>query len=786
MKKSLAEAVKGRFYLDGAMGTSLVKLGLNTAHPEIFNIENREVIQKIHEKYFLAGSNAVCSNTFGCNRKKADLTKYSLRDYIAAAYDLGREVAEEHDGYVLYDCGPIGELLYPYGRMKFDEAYDIFAEQAEIVKDYPFDGVLIETIADLQEMRAAILAFKEKTDLPVLASMTFEKGGRTFAGTSAECFAMTASALGVSALGLNCGTGPKEGKETVKTLLEFSSVPVFIKPNAGMPKYENGVTTYDVTAEEFALDMEEIARSGANILGGCCGTDENYIKETVLRTKTIPVKENKKAVDGVCSYSRSVIFDGKRTYVIGERVNPTGKPLLKQAIVDDNYDYILSMCVSQAEYGADMLDINLGMAGIDEEKKLIETISYVQGVADLPLVVDTAKKNALEKAVRVTNGVCVINSVSGEKEVMERVFPVAKKYGSYIVALCLDEEGIPDGVEKRMEIAKKIIAGAKEYGIGKERLLFDPLTMAVSVNSQNGVTVLTTLKRLRDELGVKTTLGLSNISFGLPNREKINGTFYKMIQDEKFCSAIINPSLKPVSDGAAKRLLLGQDENCAAYIAENSVAEKKEEVTPVRDIKYCILRGLAEESLAAVKKKATKENYNEVIDGDIIGGLNELGSKYEKGEAFLPQLIAGSEAAKTALDYIKATFMADGKQKERATVVLATVKGDVHDIGKNIVKAVTGNYGYKIIDLGKDVRTEEIMQAIEAYRPDAVGLSALMTTTIDNMTDTVKAVKEKYPDMPVLVGGAVVTDGYAKSVGAIYSKDARQNVKILEKLFPNR
>lgn len=786
MKKDLRKALYGRFYLDGAMGTTLVKMGLPTAHPEVLNVENPDTIRGIHRSYFEAGSNAVCTNTFGCNRKKADLTKYDLETYIKCAYENAKVVADDYDGYVLYDCGPLGELLYPYGRMTFDEAYELFAEQAGIVAKLPFDGVLIETISDLQEMRAALLAFRENTTFPVLCSMTFEKGGRTFAGTAAECFAMTVSALGAAAIGLNCGTGAKEAAETVGTLRKFSSVPVFVKPNAGMPRYKNGVTTYDMTAEEFAEEMEKIAKDGVGILGGCCGTDEDYIGKTVERTKRLPFDAGeKKRVDGVCSYGKVALFDRGKTLIIGERVNPTGKPLLKQAIKDDNYDYILSMCVSQAEYGADMLDINLGMAGVDEENKLVNAVSYIQGVADLPLVIDTAKKNALERAVRVTDGVCVINSVSGEKEVMERVFPVAKKYGSYLVALCLDEEGIPEGIDKRIEIAKKIISGAKTYGIGKERLLFDPLTMAVSVNDQNGVIVLETLRRLRDELGVKTTLGLSNISFGLPNREKINGTFLKMIQDEGFTSAIINPSLSPQSDGAAKRLLLGQDKGCAAYIAENAVTDKKEEVV-VRDIKYCVLRGLCEEALSATKAKTTVDNYNRVIDEEIIGGLNELGARYEKGEAFLPQLIAGSEAAKAALDYIKATYMGDADGNGRATIILATVKGDVHDIGKNIVKAVTGNYGYKIVDLGKDVRTEEVLAAIETYKPDAVGLSALMTTTIDNMTDTVKAIKDRYPTMPVIVGGAVVTAGYAESVGAIYSKDARQNVKILEKLFPNR
>ncbi len=787
MKKSFAEILKSgeRIYLDGGTGSALLSSGLSTEHAEIYNVERPLVIQSVHEKYFASGSNVVYANTFSCNRNKADLSKYSLEAIIKCALDCAKKAAEKYDGYYLYDCGPTGELMYPYGRMTFDEAYEVFAEQAKAVAKFGADGVVIETISDLQEMRAAILAFKENSDLPVICSMTFEKSGRTFSGTDAESFALCANGLGVSAIGANCGTGADEMICSIEKLLSRSVVPVFAKPNAGIPRYENGKTVYDVSPEEFAVQTKKIALLGVKILGGCCGTDERYIAAVKAATENVFVNTGKPNADAVCSFSSVVEFGKKKPLIIGERVNPTNKPLLKQAIKDDDFDYILSMCVEQTEQGADMLDVNLGMTGIDEKEKLASCIEFVQGVADVPLVIDTSKKDALEKAVRVTNGICVINSVNADEKSAAVVYPIAKKYGSYIIALCLDENGIPKTVDERIRIAERIIKQANSYGIDKSRLIFDPLTMALSVDANNALTLLSAIGRLTNEYGIKTTLGLSNISFGLPNREKINGAFLGMLKEKGVTSVIVNPSIEVNTDGAAIRLLSGKDPLCAAYIALNSVKEAEVKQAAKRDIKYCILHGLGEEAVRAAKEKADKFNYEKVVCDDVIAGLNELGEAYEKKKAFLPQLIAGSEAAKKALEYIRKEFMSDGKGAVKATVVMATVKGDVHDIGKNIVKAVTSNYGYRIIDLGKDVPTEKILSAIEKYKPQAVGLSALMTTTIDNMTETVEAIKSKYPGMPVLVGGAVVTEEYAEAIGAVYSSDAQNNVKILENMFSN-
>ena len=783
MKEKIKELLNGRIYLDGGTGSALLERGISSLHGETLNIEKPEIIKEIHKSYFEAGSNVIFTNTFGCNRKKADLSKYTLGELIRAATDNAKAVAAQYGGYVFYDCGPIGELLYPYGKLTFDEAYGIFSEQAEIVAGCGVDGVVIETISDLQEMRAAILAFKEKTDVPVICSMTFEKNGRTFAGTSIEGYALTVQALGVDAMGINCGTGAEDMKENLKKLCEYAYIPVYAKPNAGLPRYENGKTVYDTTEEEFALQMKEIAELGIGILGGCCGTNANHIRLTTEKTKDIAVKRFNNRVDAVCSYSRVKKF-GESTLIIGERVNPTNKPLLKKAILEDNFDYILSMCAEQSSEGTDMLDINLGLPGTDEKEKLSSAIEYIQGVADLPLVIDTSDKDALERAVRVTNGVCVINSVNGEKEVMEKVFPIAKKYGSYVIALCLDNNGIPDTAEGRIRIAERIVETGKNYGISKEKLIFDPLTMAVSVDTSNAVITYEAMKTIKNKLNGKVTLGLSNVSFGLPNRAKINAAFLKKVIDAGADTVIINPVIKPKKDVFADKLLEGKDAQCAEYIAANTVKEEAPQAVKRTDIQYFITHGLTEEGLNAVKEQANENNYSDIIEKEIIGGLNTLGELYEQGKAFLPMLIAGSETAKAMLGYLQTKYMSGNGIKARATILMATVKGDVHDIGKNIVKAVVSNYGFRIIDLGKDVSTEEIFRAIDKYAPQAIGLSALMTTTVVNMTESVNAIKKIYPDMPVFVGGAVVTESYAEKIGAIYSKDAQQNVKKLEKLFP--
>lgn len=766
----------GRCFLDGATGTELIKRGYKQK-TELLNVTNPDVLTEIHLSYVKAGSDLIPANTFNCNRFKADLSKYTLDNLVEGAIKAARKAKPK---FVLYDCGPLGELMYPSGRLTFDEAYESFKEQALLAEKYGCDGAIIETMSDLAEIRCALLAFKENTDLPVMCSMSFEENGRTFLGVDAGCFTLTAQALGADAVGTNCGLGPDKVVGIVKRIAEFSKVPVFAKPNAGLPIFKNGVTFYDMDAETFADRCKELAECGAAILGGCCGTDPQYIKLMKQAVSGIEIKRTDSRFDGICSYARMAEF-GKSTLKIGERINPTNRPLLKQALRDRDYDYILGACLTQRDEGADILDINVGMGGIDENAKLNEVISETQGIVGLPICIDTAKKDALSRALRIYNGIALINSVSGEEKSMEKVFPLAKKYGAYVIALCLDENGIPPTAEARLKIADKIAGRAQVYGLSIDRLLFDPLTMAVSVDNKNGKILLDILDGLKAR-GYKTVLGLSNISFGLPARSKLNGALLQIVEEKGVTAAIVNPVLKKNKDKACRELLFGNDPDCATYIKENADLPPEQEAVTVLDIKECVERGLTKDGMALLKQKLTIENADKIMEEEIIGGLNSLGEKYAKNIVFLPGLIAGSETAKAMLDYIKSTCFKEGG-RSKATVVIATVKGDVHDIGKNIVKTVAANYGYRMIDMGRDVPTEKILEAIEEYNPQAVALSALMTTTLDNMTETVNAVKERYPDIKIMVGGAVVTDDYAKEVGAIYSKDAREACLVLEGLF---
>lgn len=769
-----------RAYLDGAMGSLLIKKGFSS-HQELLNIENPTVIEQITADYLASGSDIVLTNTFSANALKAKLDNYSLENIILSAIKIAKKCVK-HNQFVLYDCGPSGQLLAPYGNATFQQVYEIFAEQAKIVKNSGIDGVIIETFTDLQELRAAVLAFKEHTDLPIFCSMSFEKNGRTFLGVTTESFALTAQGLGVDAIGINCGTGPEEMYDNIKRLQKYARVPLYAKANAGLPIYENGKTYYSLCAKDFALHMQKIASLGVSILGGCCGSDSEYIKELVSSTKNIPFALPHNIVDGVCSYAKVVEFSPKKTVVIGERVNPTNKPLLKEAIRNDDYSYILSMCLNQIKQGADILDINVGMAGIDESEKLKNTVTFVQGAADVPLCIDTSKLPALAAALRITNGICIINSVNGEESSMHNIFPLAKKYGCYIIALCLDKSGIPDNVDGRIAIAKKILATAQTYGIEAAKFLFDPLTMAVSVNNNNALITLDTIKALQQQLGVKTTLGLSNVSFGLPNREKINSTFYELVRAAHSQSAIINPTTIPYIDEDAYLLLTGKDTNCENYIAKNSSVAVEETQSIDYEIPYCIEHGYTNEGMETLKKKVNSNNFAAIIDEEIIVGLNKLGDAYEKGLAFLPQLMAGSDTAKAMLDYIKANFIQDNAAN-RATIVIATVKGDVHDIGKNIVKAVIGNYGYRVIDLGKDVSTEKIIAAINNYKPQVLALSALMTTTLDNMSETIFEIKKLFPNIKIVVGGAIVTQDYAEHLAVHYSSNAQEMVKKLDTIL---
>lgn len=777
VKLALLEYIKkNRLFFDGAMGSMLIEKGFDTAKAEELNITNPQVIQEIHTLYLQAGSRLIYTNTFGANSRKQ---KGNLEAIITAAVENAQIAAAPFDAYVAYDVGPLGKMIYPSSDMKMGEAYELFAEQARIIKDLDLDCVVIETIADLSEMRAAYLAFREYTNFPILCSMTFEEDKRSFFGTQIKAFALTMQAMGADAIGINCSIGPDKMLPLAEELVRYAYKPVFIKPNAGLPSLVDGKTYYSMGKEQYSDYMREVANLGISMLGGCCGTTPDYIREVIEKTASTAFTAFNNKVDGVCSAFECVDFD--KHIKIGERVNPTGKPTLQKAITQDNYDYITSLCTEQAQDGALILDINVGMANIDEKEKLAGIVENLQGVCSLPLQIDSSKPEVLEASLRLYNGVSIINSVTADEASMAKVFPLALKYGAYVIALPLDKGGIPDTAEGRMEKAAAIIAKAREYNIPKERIIVDAITMASSADKEAAITTLSTLRLLKRELGVKTVIGLSNVSFGLCCRDIINATFYAMALEEGLDFAIVNPKLAPAIDSFAYEGLVGADKNWLKYIRKYQGIPEEKIVLSEASIYDCILQGQGKIGLALVEKELQKKDFNSVINENIIPALNELGERFDKKTIFLPQLIAGADAASGMLNLIKEKNFT---QSDGAVMLIATVEGDIHDIGKNITKVVLSNYGYNIIDLGKDVATATIMEAIEQYRPIYLGLSALMTTTMTNMERTIKRVREAYPDLIILVGGAVVSEDFALSLGkgVIYCKNPQAAINALAKL----
>lgn len=781
MKKSFRELLTGRAYLCGAMGSRLMALGYSPERCAVLNVEKPEVPRSVHESYLKAGSDVIFSNTFGCNALKADTSEHSLERQIRAGCDIACEAAREYGAFAAYDCGPSGDLLKPYGRLDFEEAYELFADQARIVAKTGVDGIALETFSDLNELRAAILAFRDNSDLPLMCGMTFEKNGRTYAGADAASFALVAQALGADAVGANCGTGPEDMALAVSKIVRATTLPVFCKPNAGLPRYENGKAVYGCGVSEFCAGAERLVRLGANIIGGCCGTDERYVAELIRRTERVPVERPPANVDALCSFS--AVADWSKPLIVGECVNPAGRPALMAALRDRDFDRVLALLVEQKAAGADMADICVGMPGIDEAETLVGVVEACQGASGLPFSIDSSDPSALERAVRRHAGICAINSATGDDAQNARIFPIAKKYGSYVICLCMDSRGIPADSDGRIEVAARLIRRAAEFGIPKSRLVFDPLALALGADSSNGRTTLETLGRLVSELRVKTTLGLSNISYGLPNRKKLNGAMLGLALDLGASSVIADPSLKRNSDPASLALLNGRDPGCARYVSENSGAPEPD-VSPdeTLDLKRCVARGLRSEAAKAAASRMKSGATESELIAEISEGMAALGEAYESGKAFLPGLISGGEAAKAALDAVRAHCAGSAPPKPRAVVLLATVRGDVHDIGKNIVKSVVSSRGFRAIDLGRDVPASAILSAIREHSPDAVGLSALMTTTLPSMIETTRAIRASFPSLPVLVGGAAVTESLAKSIGALYAKDAQAATRVLGSL----
>lgn len=778
---------KDLLIFDGAMGTQLQNAGLKAGDiPEELNIEQPELLRGIHKKYLDAGAHFITTNTFGCNRLKMADAKYPVQEMLLSAVKNARqartEAGREADAYVVLDIGPIGQLLEPMGTLTFDEAYDIILEQIIPVKDQ-VDAVLFETMSDLYEVKAGVLAVKEHTDLPVFVTMTFEQNGRTLSGNDPETFVNVAEGLGTDVVGVNCSLGPEELKPIIQEILETASVPVMLQPNAGLPCLEHGETHYHVTPEEYVVAMKDYMEQGAAIVGGCCGTTPEFIEklskaapETVAERKVL--KKTR-----VSSQTQTVTF-GNRVIVCGERLNPTGKKKMKQALIEERYDELVVEAVRQEEAGAQVLDVNVGLPGIDEPETMKRVIRLLQEVITLPLQIDSSNAEAIEKACRYYNGKPLINSVNGKDEVMEAVFPIVRKYGGVVIGLTLDE-GIPLKAEERFEIAKKIIKKAEQYGIGKEDIIIDCLTLTASAQQKEVRETLRAMKMVK-ELGVHTVLGVSNVSFGLPNRPLLNRTFLTLAMEAGLDLPIINPlDTELMGTIDAFHVLFYKDVDSQNYIKNQS----KETASPSRvqestfTLRDIIIHGLKDEVKQATGEELSKREPLEVINQVIIPALNEVGKDYETGKIFLPQLIQSAETTKKAFEVVKESF-ASNDGEEKGPILMATVEGDIHDIGKNIVKVVMESYGYRVIDLGKDVKVEKVVEAWKKYKPKAIGLSALMTTTVVSMERTIQALKKEGCNAPIWVGGAVLTEDIAKNIGAdYYAEDAMASVTLLEKVL---
>lgn len=785
---------KQLLFFDGAMGSMLQKRGLKTGElPENLNLSSPKTIIDIHKEYLLAGSDIISANTFGAYSTKYDnleeIITAGIKNAKTAISDLGLE-----NKYVALDMGSVGKLLKPLGELEFEDCYEIFKTSAVIGERAGADLVLLETISDTYEAKAALLAIKENTNLPVILTMTFDEHGKALTG--GDILAMTAlvEGLGADALGINCGLGPKQIKKMFEELIKYASIPILLQPNAGLPHVENGETLYDVEPEEFAQYMAEFAKKGAWLLGGCCGTTPEYIKKTVELCKEItPPPLTNKNITVISSYSKSLIID-KRPIVIGERINPTGKKKFKEALKENNLQYILDEAVNQEANGADVLDVNVGLPEINEEEMMVNAIKLIQSAVDLPLQIDSSTPEVIEKAIRIYNGKPLINSVNGKQEIMEKVFPIVKKYGGVVVGLALDENGIPPTAEGRLAIAEKIIKTGESYGIDKKNIIIDTLTLTVSAQQEESRETIRALSLVRDKLGVKTVLGVSNISFGLPNRGLVNTTFLALALYSGLNCGIINPMSKPMMDTIkAYNALLGIDVGCQEYVE----AFTQEDSTPAlaaqggnkegekANLKSIIVKGLKASAFEETKKLLETTPALDIIDNYVITALDEVGKGYEVGKLFLPQLIMSAEAAKNSFAAIQEYMAENGSTEEKkGKIVIATVEGDIHDIGKNIVKALLENYGYDVIDLGKDVKSEIIVSTVLEHNIKLVGLSALMTTTVVNMEKTIKELRLVAPNCKIMVGGAVLNEEYAQMIGAdFYGKDALASVNYAQQIF---
>lgn len=777
-------------YLDGGMGTLLQKSGLQPGElPERWNISHPEVIREIHKNYYDSGSNVVNTNTFGANTLKFSIDE--LNEIICHAVKNADEARKASSGkqekFIALDVGPTGKLLKPLGDLDFEDAVKIFAETIRLGVKYGVDLITIETMNDSYETKAAVLAAKENSDLPIIVTNAYGENGRLMTGANPAVMAAMLEGMGVDAIGANCSLGPKQLMDVMDELLKYCSVPVAFKPNAGLPKSDGKVTYYDVDADEFAQDIKLSVENGVRIVGGCCGTTPEYIKKVCELTRGMKPKEIEKKTYSVCTSYNKAVFFGEKPILIGERINPTGKKRFKQALLENDIGYILQEAVNQQAKGVHVLDVNVGLPGIDEAQMLTTSVCELQCVTDLPLQIDSSDPVAMENALRRYNGKAMINSVNGKEDNMNAIFPLVKKYGGFVVALTLDEKGIPSTVEGRMKIARKILLTAALYGINKKDIIFDPLAMTVSADKMSAVTTLETVKKITEQLGCNTSLGVSNVSFGLPSRELVNAAFFTTAMENGLSAAIMNPySARMMEAYYSFNVVKGLDDNCMDFI--NFASQQEVQPTVKHEssltLKEAIEKGLKEKSSEITTAMLGENAPLDIVNSHVIPALDDVGKRFEEKKLFLPQLLMSAEAAKASFEVIKAAMAADGNSVKKGNIVIATVHGDIHDIGKNIVKLLLENYGYNVIDLGKNVPPETVLNAVIENHAPLVGLSALMTTTVPAMEETVKLVKEKAPWCKTVVGGAVLTQDYADKIGADkYAADAMESVRYAESVI---
>ena len=786
-------------FLDGGMGTLLQAQGLQPGeHPERWNLTHPDVITRIHRDYYEAGSHVVSTNTFGANSLKFSEEELEaiIKAAVANAAAAREQAAAEQERFIALDIGPTGKLLKPLGDLDFEDAVSVFSKTVELGVKYGVDLIIIETMNDAYETKAALLAAKEHSDLPVIVTNAYGEDGKLMTGASPAAMTALLEGMGADAIGANCSLGPKQLRGIAEELLRCASVPVVLQPNAGLPSVVNGQTVFNVSPEEFSEDMADLLQKGLRVAGGCCGTTPAHIRAAVEQSAGLtPAPLTDKGLTVVSSYTHAVVFD-KAPVLIGERINPTGKKRFKQALIERDMDYILSEGINQQERGVHILDVNVGLPDIDEVQMLRDTVCELQAVSDLPLQIDTSDPQAMEAALRRYNGKAMINSVNGKAESMHTIFPLVKKYGGLIVALTLDENGIPADADGRVEIARRILDTAAQYGIEKKDLIFDTLAMTISADPSAAGVTLEALHRIRQELGCHTSLGVSNVSFGLPNRDAVNGTFFTMALCSGLSAAIMNPySADMMKAYYTYKALSGLDENCEAYIAAAhtltaaaptvSAAPAAPSAAEYRsELQRAIVKGFKEQAGVLTKELLHTVPPLAIVNNEIIPALDIVGMGFENKTVYLPQLLMSAEAAKSAFERIKSHMAgADEKPADKGIFVLATVHGDIHDIGKNIVKLLLENYGFRVVDLGKDVPPETIVKTVVELHAPLAGLSALMTTTVPAMEETIRLLKANAPWCNTVVGGAVLTQEYADRIGAHkYAKDAMETVRYAESI----